>query len=292
MKGIFRKHGVTRVVGDQCRYGLQSQDGQRVGPARKSIGFMTNSPCIAKRLSLRCPNRQGMRVHEHAILTNGRARAAQVYPPGLCRAIFQGLIEQIEMDRMGQLLIVETNADGKTDSSKMMEEAEEINKKYRIVEEEPSELLEQAWDDISGAEFDPKEVKKARMEEVQYVRKMQLYTKVPLEECLNKIGKKPIAVRWIDINKGDQDSPNYYSRPVANEINTHKRDDLFAGTFPLEALKIVLSMTASSNQGVVLMINDVSRAFFHAKVRREVYVQIAEEDREPGDARRGPELGK
>ena len=31
------------------------------------------------------------------------------------------------------------------------------------------------------------------------------------------------------------------------------------------------------------MINDVSRAFFHAKVKRDVYVDIPEEDREPGD---------
>ena len=121
------------------------------------------------------------------------------------------------------------------------------------------------------------------MEEVQYVRQMKLYTEVPINECIQKIGKKPIAVRWIDINKGDQTSPHYRSRLVAKEINTHKRDDLFAGTPPLDTLKITISMTASNNNGDILMINDVSRAFFHAKARRDVYVQIAEEDREPGD---------
>ena len=31
------------------------------------------------------------------------------------------------------------------------------------------------------------------------------------------------------------------------------------------------------------MINDISRAFFHAKVKRDVYVQLAEEDRKPGE---------
>ena len=31
------------------------------------------------------------------------------------------------------------------------------------------------------------------------------------------------------------------------------------------------------------MVNDVSRAFFHAKACREVYVQLADEDKVPGD---------
>ena len=53
---MLRKHGVTHGTGDQCRYGLKAYDGQREGPAKKSTKFMTNSPCIAKRLNLRCPN--------------------------------------------------------------------------------------------------------------------------------------------------------------------------------------------------------------------------------------------
>ena len=31
------------------------------------------------------------------------------------------------------------------------------------------------------------------------------------------------------------------------------------------------------------MVNDVSRAYFYAKAIRKVFVEIAEEDREPGD---------
>ena len=76
----------------------------------------------------------------------------------------------------------------------------------------------------------------------------------------------PIIARWIGINKGDVDSPNCRSRLVAREINTHKRDDLFAATPPLEALKVILSMTVSANKGEVITVNDISRAFFHAKV--------------------------
>ena len=54
----------------------------------------------------------------------------------------------------------------------------------------------------------------------------------------------------------------------------------------MEALKSTLSMTASGDRGGVIMVNDVSRAFFHAKARREAYVQLAPEDQEPGDEKK------
>ena len=85
--------GITRVAGDQCRYGLKANDGRREGAARKRIGFMTNAPCIAKRLSLRCPNTKQVKRHEYVILVNGRAKAAEIYPKQLCRAVCQGLME-------------------------------------------------------------------------------------------------------------------------------------------------------------------------------------------------------
>ena len=45
---------------------------------------------------------------------------------------------------------------------------------------------------------------------------------------------------------------------------------------------MILSMTATSNRGETIMINDVSRAFFHAKAKRPVFVQLADEDQEDG----------
>lgn len=113
--------------------------------------------------------------------------------------------------------------------------------------------------------------------------KMNLYDKVPVSECVRTTGKQPISVRWIDISKGDAESRNYRSRLVAREINNNKRDDLFAVTPPLEALTHILSTTTSCNKGGIIMINDVSRAFFHAKVRRPVFVQLLEEDVGLGD---------
>ena len=204
-----------------------------MGPARKSIGFLTNSPCIAKRMSFRCPNKGSNNKHDHVILINGRAKAAEIYPPGLCKAVCEGFIEQIQVDQMGQFLIAEVNDDGKGSGQQMNQEAKQFKERYRTVEEDTSEELERAWDDVSGAELDASAVRKARAEEVEYVRKLELYTKVPLEECYAKSGRGPIIVRWIDINKGDHSNPNCRSRLVAREIDASKRDDLFAGTPPL-----------------------------------------------------------
>ena len=48
-----------------------------------------------------------------------------------------------------------------------------------------------------------------------------------------------MGTKWIDIDKGDRINPEMRSRLVAQEINTHKREDLFAATPPLEAKKIL-----------------------------------------------------
>ena len=282
---FMRKHGVTRVNGDQCQYGLTTTANGVTGPARKNTGFMTNSPCIARQLNRKCPNRNGWQEHKHIHLEGGRTRAAQVYPPELCKAICNGLSEQLQADRDGQFMLANVEASTTTSSGELKKAAEELKKKYRTVEEDLDEQMEEAWDDVSGAQLDPKAVRAARGEEVDYIHKMNLYTKVPTDDCYKRTGKAPISVRWIDINKGDTDRPNYRSRLVAREINTYKRDDLFAGTPPLEALKLLLSMSASGNTGELIMINDVSRAFFHAKATRDVFVQLPDEDRKPGEER-------
>ena len=115
------------------------------------------------------------------------------------------------------------------------------------MEENNDDQLCQAWDDVIGAALVPSMVKRARAEEIVYVKKMGLYVKVPIADCRGDTGNAPIRVRWVDINKGENREPNYRSRFVAKEINTYKRNDLFIATPPLEALKLVISMTATQN---------------------------------------------
>merc|ERR1739836_329887 len=106
IKQLCRLEGVLTVTADQCRYGLVSTGPMGTGPAQKPTRFMTNSPCIAQKLKLRCPNRMThTRRHEHVPLTNGRARAAQEYPNALCRSICKGIVRQIQADRQGQFIV-------------------------------------------------------------------------------------------------------------------------------------------------------------------------------------------
>ena len=60
--------------------------------------------------------------------------------------------------------------------------------------------------------------------------------------------------------------------------------ELYAATPPSECLKLMLSLLASGKRlGMGLMYADVSRAYFHAKAVRPVYVKLPDEDIEPGD---------
>ena len=117
--------------------------------------------------------------------------------------------------------------------------------------------------------------------------KHAVYKKVPIEECWNATGAAPIGTRWVDVNKGDERNPEHRSRLLAKEIKTSKREDLFAATPPLEAMKIILSLAVTEGigyqagcktRGHKLEFIDVRRAYFHAKARREVYVELPEED--------------
>ncbi len=69
--------------------------------------------------------------------------------------------------------------------------------------------------------------------------------KVPRHEAYDKTGKKPIAVRWVDVNKGDDINPEIRCILVAKEINDHERLDLFAATPPLECLKMLLPLAVT-----------------------------------------------
>ena len=90
------------------------------------------------------------------------------------------------------------------------------------------------WDDMSGKKLKPELVAKARSEEMQEGFKHQVYSKVPIQDCLNATGRQPVGTRWVDVNKGDDSNPEYRSRLVAQELKKNSwADDLFGATPPL-----------------------------------------------------------
>ena len=78
-------------------------------------------------------------------------------------------------------------------------------------------------------------VKEARDKEIQYIKEKEVWVKIPRAQA-RAMGIKVIGTKWIDINKGDDENPNYRSRFVAKEFNNTQMDGLFAATPPLEAM--------------------------------------------------------
>ena len=135
------------------------------------------------------------------------------------------------------------------------------------------ELLDQAWDDHTGASLDAKKVKEARQLETEYYDKMHVCDKVPIPQCWERTGKALLKARWVDIDKGTI----YRSRWVAKQFKGSDSEEWFAATPPIEALRALISHTTSGPKKKALMVCDVSRAFFYAPVQHEIFVELCEE---------------
>ena len=97
-----------------------------------------------------------------------------------------------------------------------------------------------------------------------------------------------MQTRWLDTDKSaDPMMQDVRSRCVAKEFATSARDDLFAATPALETVRWLLSDVASSGHRRApsrrLMALDVKRAFLHAPMQREVYIELPQEARMPGE---------
>ena len=156
-----------------------------------------------------------------------------------------------------------------------------------IPEEETVDFDVEAWDDVTGKALDPKAVRQARLKEMKYVKEKEVWQPISRDEARRR-GWKVVKTRWIDINKGDEDTPNYRSRLVAKEFNDGAGEGLFASTPPLEALRFLISEAATVRVGEdweakVIMVNDVARAFFEAPMRRDICLKLPAEAGEGED---------
>ena len=128
------------------------------------------------------------------------------------------------------------------------------------------------WDYNKGGWLDLELSTKARREEVEYIRRHKVYTRVTREVCLRET-ERPIKTDLAETDKGQPGKPNVRARLVAKEYKTHAGPQLYASTPPLEALKVVLSEVATGKRrGKVVALVDVRRAYFYAPSRRRVFV--------------------
>jgi hypothetical protein len=96
--------------------------------------------------------------------------------------------------------------------------------------------------------------------------------------CWRSTGKGPAGAKRVDANARDKENPEHPCRLVAKEIQRDKREDLLAATPPLVAKKILLALAGVP--GMSLEFIDVARAYFHARTRRRIYVELSREDHE------------
>ena len=119
-------------------------------------------------------------------------------------------------------------------------------------EEFDEELTNWAWDDVKGEPLDLQKVVEARMEEVEYMIKKNVWKEVSVDECWNKTGKEPVTVKWVDTEKGSGADARVRSRLVARDFRKkgdNDREDSFAATPPLEALRLLISKAATKTAG-------------------------------------------
>ena len=119
------------------------------------------------------------------------------------------------------------------------------------------------WDDIRGGRLDLELCAKARREEVEYIRRHMMYTRVPRDVCLHKTERAPINTGWAETDKGHPGKPNVRARWVAKECKTHARPESYASTPPLEALKELSEIATGDRGRKVVALVDVRQHSLH-----------------------------
>ena len=286
---VLQREEVDTIVSDQCQYDQKDNNGQ---PIKKPTRWMSNAHEVLKSLGKRCKGRGGLcsMGGQHRICSGGRARAAAIYPFVLCKAILQGLKNQMRHDQ--RLHPGVHGLQNPTDDIEVML----LN---ALIDEEAQgrtkDRERKFYDGLTGQPLDPDLVREARKQELEYFSSKGVWHVRPRAEAFAKMGKAPITVKWIDVNKGDDENPKYRSRLVAREIRKIGEDAIFAPTPPLESLRTVISLAATdlerdvyrhtrdgqSVERTQIMVIDISRAYFNAKKDEDgnpTYVELPEED--------------
>ena len=138
------------------------------------------------------------------------------------------------------------------------------------------------WDDRTGKPLESQKVRAARAEELRELDR-RVWVEADVQECWKKKGRGPIAVRWVDVDKG---FGVYRSRLVAKDFKPKSKvnvqEGLFAATPPLELVKIVLVKAAKGSrkeraQVRKVMFLDDSKAHLYAPMLDEEFVELPPE---------------
>ena len=263
VKRLFFEKGVGKVNFDFCRFDMKSKDEEGEGQVKKRTGIMSNSKALLEGLS----QHNCLGGHRHVHLMGGKAAACQRYPEKFCKYVCETVMKEKEQEAefknitkvINQLLPADPHSE------------DELYNDFDF------------YDDVSGRALNKKLAIEGRKVEMSFFKRMGVYEKVPRWHA-SRDGCPVISTRWLDVNKGDKASPDYRARLVGRELKMDSRLDLFAATPPLESLRAMCSLCASNQDRKYRMMTiDVKRAYFYAKSRRPIYIEIPIEDFEAGD---------
>ena len=196
--------------------------------------IMTNMPMAHMYLAKRC---QG--GHRHVVLMSGKAKAVAEYTDKFCQAVIDSFKLQ-EREVM------------------VLQSIETLDQLHEPADQWYNSVL----DDVSGDTLDPELAQKGRELEMEKFKARGVYTHVTRQAAAASGQGKFVKVRWVQTNKGTKEAPNVRCRLVCQEYASgNPRDDLFAGTPPLSAAKLLVSDVASHHEEKCLLILDVSCAF-------------------------------
>ena len=167
---------------------------------RKPTGWMTNSMKVGKVLERRCPG-----GHRHCNIFSGGAHTMRIterYPVRLVNVVLKA--QRQEVKKRYQL--------GTLEAGQHVDEPD--------VWLTSPEYYEEIYDAITGVRLDPALVAKARNTEMSFlVDELNAYKYDSVDNCLKTTGKRPIPVKWVDVNKGDAQHPEVRSRLAVAETS-------------------------------------------------------------------------
>ena len=128
------------------------------------------------------------------------------------------------------------------------------------------------YDEYTGEELLPNLVAAGKQEELKYFASKEVWKAVPRPRAP---GAKVIGTRWVCCHKVDRINLDVRCRLVCQdlEMKCYGADELFAATPPIETMRLLVSMAAES-EDLVMSLADISRAYFNARIGREVYVEM------------------
>ena len=103
--------------------------------------------------------------------------------------------------------------------------------------DEYTEELFNVFDSISGTRLDPELLKASRQVELDFMSRLGVYRKRPRTWATDR-SIPVIPTKWVDVNKGNAEQPEYRSRLCGGELKRWglKKPGTFASMGPLECL--------------------------------------------------------